>query len=109
MTRPGRETVVIVHRATGPPDVLGVPSKIETQEHVAGCSVQPLTTSEELSDVDQVITRWKLFAPAGVALTVTDAVISRGLLYEVDGDPQVWTDLRGQPHHLSCLLRRATG
>jgi hypothetical protein len=105
----GHQTVILVHRAAGPPDTLGVPSHVETQESVSGCSVQPLTTTEELSDVDQVITRWRLYAPATVTLTAIDAVISDGVLYEVDGDPQIWSDMAGRPHHLECYLRRATG
>lgn len=105
----GRDTITVVHRTAGTPDNLGVPAKIETRRQVAGCSVQPLGTDELLSDVDRVITRWKLYAPAATALTTADAVESNGLLYEVDGDPQVWSDTRGVPHHLECLLRRATG
>lgn len=106
----GRDTVVIVRRVMGAPDNLGVPTRIETREVVWNCcSVQPLGTDELLSDVDRVITRWKLYAPADVNLTSTDAVESNGLLYEVDGDPQIWADVRGVPHHLTCLLRRATG
>lgn len=105
----GRETITVVHRTNGPPDPLGVPTRVESLRPVSGCSVQPLSTDEELSNVDRVTTRWRLIAPANTALSVTDAVVSQGLLYEIDGDPQLWTDIRGQPHHLECLLRRATG
>lgn len=104
----GYDTITIVHRSDGPPDDLGVATVTETQTVVTGCSVQPLSTEEELSDVDRVVTRWRLFAPPDTVLTATDAVLVAGVLYEVDGDPQVWT-WAGTPHHLVCLLRRATG
>jgi hypothetical protein len=105
----GRQTVTVVHRTDGPPDSLGVPSVVETETAVTGCSVQPVSTAEELSDVDQVITRWQLFMPAGITVTATDNVIADGVVYGVDGDPQTWTDLGGRPHHTECYLRRATG
>jgi len=105
----GRQVVTIVRRSDGPPDHLGVPTVVETETQVPGCSVQPLTTAEQISDVDQVVTRWRLLAPAGVVMTATDAVIADGVRYSVDGDPQPWTDLGGRPHHIECFLRRATG
>lgn len=105
----GHQTVTIVHRSAGPANDLGIPATVETQTTVDGCTVVPLTTQEEVSDVDQVVTRWRLFGPPDMAVTVTDAVIVNGLEYEVDGDPQVWPDFRGVPHHLECYLRRATG
>lgn len=105
----GRQTVTFVHRSDGPPDNLGVPTVVETETTVPGCSVQPVSTTEEISDVDQVITRWRLFAPAGVTLTAIDAVIADGERFSVDGDPQIWPGLNGIPHHTECLLRRATG
>lgn len=110
MTRPfGQQTVTGVHRTSGPADALGVPSRIDTPVDIAGCSFQPLSTNEQLSDVDQVTTRWKLYAPASAMLTATDAVIVDGLTYEVDGDPQTWPDQCGNPGYTEYLLRRATG
>lgn len=105
----GRQAVTIVHRTDGPPDALGVPTRVETETAVTGCSVQPLSTDEQLSDVDEVITRWRLYAPAGLPMTAIDAVIFDGARYEIDGDPQTWSDLGGRPHHVECYLRRATG
>lgn len=110
MTRPfGQQTVTGVRRTWGAPDALGVPTRIDTPVEITGCSVQPLSTAEQLSDVDQVTTRWKLYAPASAMLTVTDAVIVNGLTYEIDGDPQTWSDQCGMPSYTECLLRRATG
>jgi hypothetical protein len=105
----GRQAVTIVRRSDGPPDALGVPTVVETETAVTGCSVQPLSTAEDISDVDQVITRWRLYAPAGITVTATDAVIADGTLFSVDGDPQTWPGLNGTPHHTECYLRRATG
>lgn len=111
MTGPpiGHQVITVVRRTDGPPDRLGVATPVETRYDVAGCSVQPLTTAEQLSNVDQVVTRWRLFAPPNADLVVTDAVVVAGIQYEVDGDPQVWPDMGGRPHHLEAYLRRATG
>lgn len=110
MTAPhGNQTITGVKRSEGPPDVLGVPLRVETTFTIERCSVQPLSTVEQLSNVDQVTTRLHLYAPAGTPLTVTDAVIVDGVTYELDGDPQTWTDARGRPYYLDCLIRRATG
>lgn len=108
-TYTGRQAVTLVRRSPGPPDAYGVYARVETRETVTGCSVQPLGSDEQLSDADRVTTRVKLFAPAGTVLTATDAVETGGVVYEVDGDPEFWTDHRGTPHHVECLLRRATG
>lgn len=105
----GRQTVTVVHRTDGPPDNLGVPTVVETQTVVTGCSVQPVSTTEDVSDVDQVISRWRLFLPAGIAMTAVDNVIANGMVFSVDGDPQTWSDLGGKPHHTECYLRFATG
>lgn len=105
----GRQAVTIVHRTDGPPDALGVPAVVETETTVTGCSVQPVSTTEDVSNVDQVVSRWRMFAPAATAFTATDGVISDGVLYQVDGDPQIWSDLGGNPHHIECYLKRATG
>lgn len=105
----GHQVIAVVRRTEGIPDRLGVPTLVETTHYVSGCSVQPLATIEQLSNVDQVVTRWRLFAPADADLIVTDAVITNGIQYEVDGDPMVWPDLGGVPHHLEAYLRRATG
>jgi hypothetical protein len=110
VTRPfGRQIVTAVRRTWGALDELGVPARIDTPTEVAGCVFQPLATSEQLSDVDQVTTRWRLMLPASVTLSATDAVIVDGLVYEIDGDPVLWSDQCGNPGYTSCLVRRATG
>lgn len=76
---------------------------------VPGCSVQPLTTQETLGAADQIKTRWRLIGPVTDALsaaTATDAVTVDGITYEVDGDPQPWRDLWGNPDHIEIYLRR---
>lgn len=107
----GRQTVTAVLVTYGTPDNLGVAQKVETQTPITGCSFQPLTTIETLGDVDQVTSHWKLFAPTTVDLTAIAAIITPwdGLRYEVDGDPQVWTDYFGRVSHQEVMLRRATG
>lgn len=112
MTVPiGHQTVTAILVNYGATDKLGIPAKTETQVPLPGCSFQPLTTIETLGDIDEVASHWKLFAPASVDLSAIDAIVTPwdGLRYEVDGDPQVWTDFFGNVSHQEVALRRATG
>lgn len=112
MTLPiGNQTVLAVVISYGPPDELGVPTETEAQTPISNCSFQPLVTIETLGDVDEVTSHWKLYAPATVNLRAVDAIVTPwdGLRYEVDGDPQTWTDMFGRISHQEVILRRATG
>lgn len=107
----GNKTVTGVRRTPGTPDRLGVPATVETTFEVPGCSFQPFAPpQEQLSNADLVQSMWKLFAPAGTGLVVTDAVRIDGKTYEIFGDPQEWPDpITGATHHVEFWLRRATG
>lgn len=112
MTIPiGHQTVTAVLVTEGVPDSLGVPAKVETTVAISGCSLQPLNTKETLGDIDQVTSHWTLFAPAAVNLDPIDSVITPwdGIRYDVDGDPEIWTDFFGNTSHQALRLRRATG
>lgn len=112
MTVPiGNQTVTAVLATYGAPDRLGVKSKVETQTPITGCSLQPLSTVETLGDIDEVTTHWVLYAPVAVSLNAIDSIITPwdNARYDVDGDPQVWTDFFGTPQHQTVHLRRATG
>lgn len=107
----GNKTVTGVRRIPGAPDRLGVPVDSEVTFDIPDCSFQPFATPQELlSNVDLSQSLWKLFAPAGTGLIVTDAVRIDGKTYEILGDPQEWPDpISGVTHHVEIWLRRATG
>lgn len=107
---PGRETVQVITLTFGVKDAKGNRAKVEgAPVSVQGCSVQPLAPSEVISDTDMTSTVYRLYMPIGTAVTATDRVIAAGVKYEVLGDPMTWTNLRGQPDHMICDLRLATG
>ncbi len=109
MMPPGRQTVTVLTRSDGARDSLGVPAVVEITTDVSGCSVQPLSSTEQLTDTDLVQSHWKLFAPATTVLRSTDSVMVNGLKYEVDGDPMVWNDFMGYPDHMEARLRKPSG
>lgn len=107
---PGRETVQVITLTFGPKDAKGNRAKVESPPFsVQGCSFQPLAPSEVVSDTDMTISVYRLYMPIGTVVTATDRIIAGGVKYEVLGDPMTWTNLRGQPDHMVCELRLATG
>lgn len=77
---------------------------------LVGVDVQPGASTELVAQRrDATLIRWTVWIPAAVVpagMVITDASIVRfrGLLYQVDGDPQVW--LTGAPlDHLIVLLK----
>ncbi|TDD54585.1 hypothetical protein E1286_05185 [Nonomuraea terrae] len=90
-------------------DAHGNPVYTQTRTAVSGCSVQPLTTNEQLAAGAQVQGRWRLFGPAGLNLDGIDAIEVNGRTYEIDGEAQEWPDLSGRADHVEAFLRRVTG
>ena len=52
---------------------------------------------------EAIVTRWQLFAVAETDIVASDRFRSAGVIYEVDGDVQVWSD------HVEALLKRVVG
>lgn len=75
---------------------------------ITGCSVQPLTGQEILTDRDAVVSRWTLYAPLGSDIRSTDRIRHNGSVYDIDGSVQDWPDMFGLGHS-TCLLRRSDG
>lgn len=71
---------------------------------VAGCSVQPGETREELDGREAVSTRWTVFAPPGSDFRATDGVEVEGRLYAVNGEPQRWSSPTGRLDHVVLTL-----
>ena len=105
----GGQTIVIVRRVESGRDSHGNPVYAVTRTPVGGCSVQPLTSNEQLAAGAQVHGRWRLFAPAGLNLDGIDAIEANGRTYEIDGEAQEWPDLEGRADHVETFLRRVTG
>lgn len=101
----GATTVVVVHHKV---DEYG--GRTETgRDSYHGCSVQPVSTTEQLDTGDQTTSRWALYGPPDLAAAPVDQLRADGVTYEVDGEIQLWRELDGTPHHVEAFLRRVTG
>lgn len=108
----GNDTVTFLVRTEGAQDELGIPSVSVTPVVTPGCSVQRATDMEAVSSEDLTISRWRAFCPPTttvLALKATDGAQYKGVEYEVYGDPELWTDRRGNAHHVTVILRKARG
>lgn len=112
----GNDTVTVLKRSYGTQDRLGVRALISTPTVVGGCSLQPNSADEVISDTDFAVAMWILFAPVlpiFTSLTAADAIQvdinSVPTVFEDFGDPMLWTDLDGNPDHYRIKLRKARG
>lgn len=67
--------------------------------------VQPVSSTEDVVNQQQTVTRWRLFLGPSAGLVATDRVLWDGGTYEVDGDVERWKR-RGVLHHLQAVLMR---
>lgn len=74
----------------------------------SAADVQPLQTTEQIVGQDSVVTRWRIYLPAGADLVYTDRVDWDGSTFEVDGEVERWKR-RGVLHHLEAVLKRVQG
>jgi hypothetical protein len=112
----GNDTVTVLKRAGAAGDRLGIAPLVDTATVVTGCSFQPNTASEVISDTDLTLAMWILYAPPipiFQTLTAMDAirVVINAIptVFEDFGDPQLLTDLDGRPDHYRIKLRKARG
>lgn len=70
-------------------------------------TVQPLSSSEDVVNLDRTVTRWRLFLPPGADITARDRVEWQAGTFEVDGDVERWS-ARGAEHHVEAVLQRIT-
>lgn len=108
ITRLGGHTVTILRpRGTDPfgDPLPGDPDASDVQ----GAFMQPVQASEQTDDRDTVTEAWSCFLPPGTDVQATDQIRFRGQVYELDGAPQPFDDMRGVTHHLEVKLRRVTG
>ncbi len=105
---------VTIQRASVTTSTDGYNSKVRTWESPTStpvdAHVQPVTTSELLeSERGQVVTRYKVFLPAGTSVRATDRLLWGSLLLAVDGEPRLWHDFFGTPDHIELLAVVSAG
>ena len=112
----GNDTATVLKRSVTGTDRLGVQQLVSTPTVVTGCSLQPNSGDEVISDTDLTIAMWILFTPVVPiiqTLTAADAIqVTVGntlVVYEDFGDPVLWTELDGLPEHYRIKLRKARG
>lgn len=112
----GNDTVTVLKRSFGTRDRLGVVSLLSTPTVVSGCSLQPNSADEVISDTDFDLAMWILYAPVlpiFQSLAAADAIQvdinSIPTVFEDFGDPMLWTGLDGVADHYRIKLRKARG
>ena len=66
-----------------------------TTHDIPGCDAQPGASAEYLIGRDFSEVAFTVYAPAGSDVTEYDRVLFRGVVYDVDGTPEVWTGRLG--------------
>lgn len=67
--------------------------------------LQPVSSTEDIVNQQQTVTRWRLFLGPDADLQATDRVVWDGDTYEVDGDVERWKRW-GVLHHVEAVLMR---
>ncbi|GAA3781172.1 phage head completion protein [Micromonospora maritima] len=67
--------------------------------------VQPVSSTEDVVNQQQTVTRWRLIVGPSADLVATDRVVWDGATYEIDGDVERWKR-RNVLHHLEAVLMR---
>ena len=72
-------------------------------------SVQPVATSEDVSNREGYVSSWVAYLwPPEADITERDRVEYGGVTFYVDGEPQTWT-VAGKPSHVVVTLRTWKG
>lgn len=111
MINPGAQSVLIRTFTAGGRDRLNAEIKVTVDTPVAYCAMQPLATSEFISDVDVETELWRCIAPATVATLGIDTnaqVVYQNRIYEVIG-VKPYTDFMGTLDHVTLDLKRQQG
>ena len=82
--------VTIVRRTVTSRDEWNNDVYTSVSEDVGPCSVQPVSSREDLNFADQLTSGIIVFVPYGTVVDYVDAVIVAGVRYEVRGRPDVW-------------------
>jgi hypothetical protein len=76
---------------SGAVDAYGNDVYTEQNVTVPNCVFQPGGSGENLAFADQTNTNDSVFLPAGTDVTYLDAIIYKGIKFEVTGVPNQWT------------------
>lgn len=90
MTFPYGRTVTLLKRVLAGHDSYGNDVYTNFSSDIAGCAVQPATSTENVQFTDQVNTGITVFLPYGTDVSYLDALIIDGVKYEVQGTPESW-------------------
>lgn len=102
------QTIVIVQPGTKTSRGSSVPNW-ETpakETTVTGCSVQPASSSLSLDGrVLGINDAWTAYVPEGTDVSAGDHVKFNGMVFEINGDPRVWTGAFTRSHIQLNLVR----
>jgi hypothetical protein len=107
---PGFDTVTFVSVTNGEPDRLGVLTPVETSTSVMGCSFQPLSVKDQVSNTEYAEATHKNIAPpvaAAVACKAEDRQIFNGENFRVIG-VKTYFEL-GSVHHVDVIVKFEVG
>lgn len=105
------ETVLLKRAGDSYQDRYGNTRRRFTDTPVAGCAVRPLGSSEQVSNTnDRVSINIEVVMPPGTAVSATDRMVVRGLLFDVNGEPTAIQDnLTGADVGVRVIGLRQTG
>lgn len=69
--------------------------------------VQPVSSTEDVVNQPQTVTRWRMFLLPDANVKATDRIVWAGLTLEVDGEVEQWRP-RGRLHHFEAVLKRVS-
>ena len=109
MDFPFGETITLVRRTVTGQNGDGNDVYGETLTDVSG-AFDPAVGFERTQGMDQVESQPQVYLPAGTVVASVDAVIVRGLRFEVDGTANVWNSpFTGWSAGVAVPLKRVTG
>lgn len=77
---------------------------------ITGCAVWPTTSTEAIYGQDTVVWGLTVLMPPGSDVLATDTVTVRGVVYRVNGQPELFqSPLTGTQAGVRVLLQGATG
>lgn len=80
-----------------------------TEHEVAGCEVQPSSTSRDFERAEQLADSWRLYAPPGSDIEAGDRIVFEGTVFDIDGVPYTWKSPTGRVSNMQCRLVEWSG
>lgn len=95
---PGSEAVTFHTKTGSTRDGDGNNVPIYTDTVVLGCLFDPGGSTELVQGQDVVVSQPTLYVPPAAAIPrVVDQATVRGVRYDIDGDPNLWSDTEWTP------------